>query len=144
MGLATQMIAWPESLCEALAARGFRVVRFDNRDIGLSTKMEKAPLKSLPWAILKWRIGLRVRSAYSLDDMAADALGLLDALKIDKAHIVGASMGGMIAQIIAAKHPDRCLSLTSIMSTSGDRHLPQPTKPVHGGDDRQASAGERR
>ena len=130
MGLATQMIAWPESLCEALAARGFRVIRFDNRDIGLSTKMENAPLKSLPWAILKWRIGLKVRSAYSLEDMAADAIGLLDALKIDKAHIVGASMGGMIAQIIAAKHPERCLSLTSIMSTSGARNLPHPTKAV--------------
>jgi len=130
MGLATQMIAWPESLCEALAARGFRVVRFDNRDIGLSAKMENAPLQSLPWAIFKWRVGLRVRSAYSLEDMAADALGLMDALKIAKAHIVGASMGGMIAQIIAAKHRERCLSLTSIMSTSGARGLPLPTKPV--------------
>jgi pimeloyl-ACP methyl ester carboxylesterase len=130
MGLATQMIAWPESLCEALAARGFRVVRFDNRDIGLSAKMEHAPLRSLPWAILKWRIGLKVGSAYSLEDMAADALGLMDALKVEKAHIVGASMGGMIAQIIAARHPERCLSLTSIMSTSGARGLPLPTKPV--------------
>ncbi|MGE0280000.1 MAG: alpha/beta fold hydrolase [Rhizobiaceae bacterium] len=130
MGLATQMIAWPESLCEALAADGFRVIRFDNRDIGLSAKMENAQKRSLPWAILKWRVGLRVRSAYSLDDMAADAIGLMDALKIGKAHIVGASMGGMIAQIIAAKHPERCLSLTSIMSTSGARHLPHPTKPV--------------
>lgn len=130
MGLATQMIAWPEGLCEALAARGFRVIRFDNRDIGLSTKMENAPRRSLPWAIFKWRVGLRVRSAYTLDDMAADAIGLMDALKIGKAHIVGASMGGMIAQIIAAKHAQRCLSLTSIMSTSGDRKLPGPTKPV--------------
>jgi len=130
MGLATQMIAWPESLCQALAARGFRVIRFDNRDIGLSTKITGAPQRSLPWAIFKARLGLKVRSAYSLQDMAADAVGLLDVLKINKAHIVGASMGGMIAQIIAATLPERCLSLTSIMSTSGARHLPHPTKPV--------------
>lgn len=128
MGLATQMIAWPESLCESIAVNGYRVIRFDNRDIGLSSKMEGAPRYSLPWALAKSWMGLPVRSPYSLDDMARDAVGLLDALVIDKAHIVGASMGGMIAQIIAARYPDRCLSLVSIMSTSGDRRLPGPKR----------------
>jgi len=128
MGLGTQMIAWPEEFCEDLAGRGFHVVRFDNRDIGLSQKMKGAPNYSLPLAFAKAWFGWPVRSAYSLDDMAADAIGLLDALHIDRAHIVGASMGGMIAQIIAAIYPQRCLSLTSIMSTSGDRKLPGPKR----------------
>jgi pimeloyl-ACP methyl ester carboxylesterase len=128
MGLATQMIAWPESLCERIAAAGYRVIRFDNRDIGLSTKMEGSPRYSLPWAMAKAWMGLRVASPYSLDDMARDAVGLLDTLGIAKAHIVGASMGGMIAQIVAARYPDRCVSLTSIMSTSGDRKLPGPKR----------------
>lgn len=128
MGLATQMIGWPDALCERIAAQGYRVIRFDNRDIGLSSKIEGGPRYNLPWAIAKAWMGLGVQSPYSLDDMARDAVGLLDALDIDKAHIVGASMGGMIAQIVAARYPDRCLSLTSIMSTSGDRRLPGPTR----------------
>lgn len=128
MGLATQMIAWPEHLCERIATQGFHVVRFDNRDVGLSWKMHDATRYNVPWAVAKAWLGLPVSSPYSLDDMADDAVGLLDALGIAKAHIVGASMGGMIAQIIAAKHPDRCLSLTSIMSTSGERGLPGPTR----------------
>lgn len=128
MGLGTQMIAWPEALCERLAGQGFRVIRFDNRDIGLSQKIENAPKYSLPVAMAKAWLGLRVRSAYLLDDMAADTVAFLDALGIARAHIVGASMGGMIAQIVAARYPQRCLSLTSIMSTSGDRRLPGPTR----------------
>lgn len=127
MGLGTQMIAWPEALCERLAGAGFRVIRFDNRDIGLSWKMHDAPKYSLPLAFAKAWLRLPVGSPYTLDDMAEDTVGLLDALAIDRAHIVGASMGGMIAQIVAAKYPDRCLSLVSIMSTSGDRRLPGPT-----------------
>jgi pimeloyl-ACP methyl ester carboxylesterase len=128
MGLGTQMVAWPESFCRDIAARGFRVIRFDNRDIGLSQKMTGARRYNLQWAMTKAWLGLPVSSPYSLEDMAADAIGLLDALGIKRAHIVGASMGGMIAQIIAANYPDRCLSLTSIMSTSGDRKLPMPKR----------------
>lgn len=128
MGLGTQMIAWTEEFCDGLAGHGFRVVRFDNRDIGLSAKMEGAPVYSLPAAVARWWLGLRVRSAYSLEDMARDAVGVLDALGIDRAHIVGASMGGMIAQIIAAAWPERTRSLVSIMSTSGRHRLPGPRR----------------
>lgn len=127
MGLNTQMVAWPEEFCRMLAGQGFRVIRFDNRDIGLSTKMEGAPSYNLKWALAKSVLGLKVQSAYSLDDMAKDTVGLLDALGIDRAHIVGASMGGMIAQIVAARYPERVLSLVSMMSTSGKRGLPGPT-----------------
>lgn len=130
MGLGTQMIAWSEEFCRRLAWQGFRVIRFDNRDVGLSEKMHGVPKPSLGWAIAKAWIGLPVASPYSLDDMALDTIGLLDKLGIDKAHIVGASMGGMIAQIIAAKHANRCLSLTSMMSTSGARNLPGPSAAV--------------
>ena len=141
MGLATQMIAWPEDLCEILAGEGFRVIRFDNRDIGLSAKIEGAPSYSVPWAMTKAYLGLKVGSPYSLDDMANDALGVLDALGIAKAHIVGASMGGMIAQIIAATHPERCRK-------SRLNHVDQRRPPAAGSDaagardfDGQASAG---
>lgn len=113
----TQMLVWPESLCAGLAARGFHVIRFDNRDVGLSTKFEEAGLPDLMQIV---SIPVPERAAlvpYLLDDMAKDATGLLDALGIETAHIVGASMGGMIAQIVAGENPGRALSLTSIMST---------------------------
>lgn len=126
MGLAAQMILWPDAMVAALVARGFRVIRFDNRDIGLSEKLDHLGTPKLPWLFLKARLGLRLRTPYSLDDMAADTVGLMDALGIAKAHIVGASMGGMIAQLVAANHSDRVLTLTSIMSTSGERDLPRP------------------
>jgi pimeloyl-ACP methyl ester carboxylesterase len=125
MGLGTQMIGWPEAFCGRLADRGFRVIRFDNRDIGLSTKIENAPKINIQAAFLRALAGLRVPAAYNLDDMAKDAIGLMDALGVARAHIVGASMGGMIAQIVAAKHGARTCSLVSIMSTSGDPKLPQ-------------------
>jgi pimeloyl-ACP methyl ester carboxylesterase len=125
MGLGTQMIGWPDAFCGRLADRGFRVVRFDNRDIGLSTKFENAPKVDLGAAFMRALAGLPVESAYNLDDMAKDAIGLMDALGVAKAHIVGASMGGMIAQIIAAKHREHARSLVSIMSSSGDPKLPQ-------------------
>ena len=128
MGLGTQMIAWSDPFCDALAASGYRVVRFDNRDVGLSSKFDRAPAVNMKWAFTKALLGLKVQGPYSLDDMAADALGLMDVLGLDKAHIVGASMGGMIAQIIAAKYPQRTRSLVSIMSSSGDRRLPQATR----------------
>jgi pimeloyl-ACP methyl ester carboxylesterase len=125
MGLATQMIAWPEAFCDSLAAHGFRVVRFDNRDVGLSTKFEAAPPIDLSALLQRVMAGEKIDPPYDLTDMAGDTVGLMDRLGIEKAHVVGASMGGMIAQIIAAKYPDRVRSLVSIMSSSGDPGLPQ-------------------
>jgi pimeloyl-ACP methyl ester carboxylesterase len=127
MGLGTQLIAWPDDFRRDLAAAGFRVIAFDNRDIGLSATLDDAPHSHLGWAVLASRFGLRWQPPYTLADMAGDAVALLDALDIAAAHIVGASMGGMIAQHLAAAHPDRVLSLTSIMSTSGAPGLPGPT-----------------
>jgi pimeloyl-ACP methyl ester carboxylesterase len=125
MGLATQMIAWPEPFCDGLAAHGFRVVRFDNRDVGRSTKFEAAPLIDLGAILQQVMAREQINPPYDLTDMAADTVGLMDRLEIDKAHVVGASMGGMIAQIVAAKYPNRVRSLISIMSSSGDPGLPQ-------------------
>jgi pimeloyl-ACP methyl ester carboxylesterase len=122
MGLASQMLLWDDGFCEQLAARGFRVIRFDNRDVGRSSQLkgQRTPTR---WQLLR-------RSprgaAYMLEDMAADSVGLLDALGIKAAHIVGASMGGMIAQLVAIHYPDRILSLVSIMSTTGNRQVGKP------------------
>lgn len=128
MGLGMQLIAWPDDFVEGLVEQGLQVVCFDNRDSGLSGKIEAGGRPSLLLAYLKNRLGLRVRSAYTLDDMADDALGLLDALDIGHAHVIGASMGGMIAQLMAVRAPQRVLSLVSIMSSSGRRGLPGPTR----------------
>jgi len=128
MGLGMQLIAWPDPFCQKLAAAGFRVIRFDNRDIGLSTHFDERGVPNMIWAFMKARIGLRVRGPYDLNDMAADTVGLLDALQIEKAHVVGASMGGMIAQQVSARYPARARSLVSIMSSSGDRRLPPATR----------------
>ncbi len=119
MGLASQMILWDDEFCERLAARGFWVIRFDNRDIGRSTRLRGAHIPS------RWQLLTRSAraAAYSLDDMADDAVGLLDHLSINAAHVVGASMGGMIAQLIALNHPTRTLSLVSIMSTTGNSRV---------------------
>ncbi|NKI18627.1 alpha/beta fold hydrolase [Spongiibacter sp. KMU-166] len=128
MGLGKQLIAWPDSLCYRLASSGFRVIRFDNRDIGLSTKARNAPrVWQWLWASLR---GTYPPAPYSLEDMAADSLGLLDALAIDQAHIVGVSMGGMIAQILCATQPGRVLSLTSMMSNTGAAEEPVASKPL--------------
>ncbi|MEZ5573213.1 MAG: alpha/beta hydrolase [Halioglobus sp.] len=124
MGLGTQMIAWPEAFCHGLARRGYRVIRFDNRDIGLSQKVDGARVPHLLKMATFARFNLPFQVPYTLHDMARDAVGLLDALDIQRAHIVGASMGGMIAQLMAADFPLRVLSLTSIMSTSGRKSLP--------------------
>lgn len=129
MGLGMQLVAWPQSFCEGLAARGFRVVRFDNRDVGLSTALPAGSL-AMTSKLARALLGLPVKPLYTLTDMARDALGLMDALGIARAHVVGASMGGMIAQILAIEHPDRVTSLTSIMSTTGDRKLPGPKPKV--------------
>ena len=128
MGLGMQLIAWPDPFCQKLAGAGFRVIRFDNRDIGLSTYFDERGVPNMIWAFMKARIGLRVKAPYDLNDMAADTVGLLDALQIERAHIVGASMGGMIAQQVSAKYPARVRSLVSIMSSSGDRRLPPATR----------------
>jgi pimeloyl-ACP methyl ester carboxylesterase len=125
MGLATQMIVWDEEFCSLLAARGFHVIRFDNRDIGLSTKLLHARTPSIAELMLADLTRLRFRVPYTLRDMASDTIGLLDALGIGSAHLVGASMGGMIAQEIAIAFPARVRTLTSIMSTTGDRKLPR-------------------
>jgi pimeloyl-ACP methyl ester carboxylesterase len=122
MGLATQMIAWDEEFCALLAERGFRVVRFDNRDIGRSTRIRGGKLPNL----LDLFVG-RGDPAYRLRDMAADTIGLMDHLGIESAHVVGASMGGMIAQCTAIGHPERVRSLTSIMSTTGSRRVGHPS-----------------
>ena len=126
MGLATQMIVWDDDFCTLLAARGLRVIRFDNRDIGLSTKLERARTPSFAEMMLSQVTGLRFRIPYTLRDMAADTIGLLDALGIGKAHVVGASMGGAIAQEMAILYPERLLTLTSVMSSTGDPKLPRP------------------
>lgn len=121
MGGGSQMIYWEVEFCEVLAKKGYFVIRFDNRDIGLSTKFDKAGIPDMIAAMK----GEPVSLAYTLEDMADDAVGLLVALGIKKAHICGASVGGMIAQAISYRHPERVLSLTSIMSSTGNPELPQ-------------------
>ena len=128
MGLGMQLIAWPDDFVEGLVELGFHVIRFDNRDSGLSAKFDHAGKPNLPLAYLKTLLRWPLKPAYTLDDMAADAIGLMRVLGVGRAHVVGASMGGMIAQLMAANYPDRVLSLTSIMSSSGRRGLPGPTR----------------
>jgi pimeloyl-ACP methyl ester carboxylesterase len=122
MGLGTQMLGWQEEFCQQLAARGFHVIRYDNRDIGRSTILEDFPVPTLRQLIRRDKR----TAAYTLADLAADGVGLLDHLGIERAHLVGASMGGMIAQTIAARRPERVLSLVSIMSNTGSRVSGQP------------------
>ena len=120
MGLGMQLIAWPDAFCESLVDSGFRVIRFDNRDAGHSTHIDWRQRPRLLLSIARGVLGLPVRSPYQLSDMAADAIALLDALQVERAHLVGVSMGGMIAQCMAARYPEHLLSLTSIMSSSGN------------------------
>ena len=126
MGLGVQMLGWDERFCNLLAERGYYVIRYDNRDIGLSTKIEDGPVPN-PLALMG---GDTSSAGYTLDDMADDAAGLLDALDIDAAHVVGVSMGGMIGQVLACRHPERVLSLTSIMSSTGSSESGQPKPEV--------------
>ncbi len=125
MGLGMQLIGWPEPLVQMLAARGRRVIRIDNRDAGLSQGFDHLGMPSVAWAALRYALRLPLRSSYTLADMARDALGVLDALGIERAHVVGASMGGMVAQHMAATQPQRVAALTLLMTTSGARGLPQ-------------------
>lgn len=130
MGLGMQLIAWPPAMVQAIADAGFRVLRLDNRDIGLSQHFDHLGAPSLLWEGLKFRLGWRIRPPYSMEDMAADTVGVLDALNIGKAHVVGVSMGGMVAQRVAVLAPSRLLSLSSIMSSSGARGLPEASPAV--------------
>lgn len=125
MGLTASHRLWGEDFVNGIIDAGYRVVLFDNRDTGDSARLDALGEPTLWWQMLKATIGLDVDAPYSLKDMAADAIAVLDALQIERAHIVGASMGGMIAQIIAADYPERTLSLVSIMSTTGAPHLPE-------------------
>jgi pimeloyl-ACP methyl ester carboxylesterase len=130
MGFTAQLIAWPDRFCQMLVERGYHVVRFDNRDCGLSTKLDGQVVDVgalLAAALTGQEVAARPEVPYTLSDMAADAVGLLDHLGVERAHIVGASMGGMIAQHIAIEHPQRVLSLTSIMSTTGEPAYGIPT-----------------
>lgn len=124
MGLGAQLIHWKDDFVLALVDAGYRVIRFDNRDAGLSEKFYKLGTPGLITG-LRFKLGMSLGAPYHLDDMAADAVGLMDHLHIDRAHVAGISMGGMIAQIMTAKYPDRILSLTSIMSSTSREGLPE-------------------
>ncbi len=129
-GLGTQLIYWPETFYAPMAAAGYRVIRFDNRDCGLSSKMDHLGDVDPAAVIKQVGAGDAVDVPYTLDDMADDIAGLLDALNIERAHIVGISLGGMITQTIAETHPDRVISMTSIMSSSGNPNLPKPSPEI--------------
>lgn len=133
MGLGMQLLGWPDGLVEQLVAAGFRVIRFDNRDIGLSQGFDHLGVPHIGLASLQHLLHLPVKSPYGLADMAEDARGLLDALGLARAHVCGASMGGMIAQHLAARHPLRVKSLTLMMTSSGSRRLPGPSFKVRAG-----------
>jgi pimeloyl-ACP methyl ester carboxylesterase len=119
MGLGTQLIAWPMDFCRRLAVAGYRVIRYDNRDVGLSSKFESGGMPDARTALLRSLLHLPIKAPYRLEDMAQDAVGLMDALKIDRAHVVGASLGGMIGQLLASRHAARVATLTTIMSSPG-------------------------
>ena len=130
MGLGMQLVAWHTEFVASLVARGFRVIRFDNRDIGLSQRFDQLGVPNLVFDSIKYAVGLKVTGPYTVADMADDTVGLLDALGIQSAHVCGASMGGMIAQQLAVRHPARVKSLTLMMTSSGSRRLPGPTMKV--------------
>lgn len=130
MGLGMQLVAWPAQMVDELVDAGFRVIRMDNRDIGLSQHFDHLGKPNILMAGIKYKLGLRIRPPYTLDDMAQDALGVLDALGVASAHIVGVSMGGMVAQRVAIAAPQRVISLTSIMSSSGAKGLKQAHRDV--------------
>ncbi|MFT3821967.1 MAG: alpha/beta hydrolase [Rubrivivax sp.] len=127
MGMGAQMIGWDDEFCLQLAARGFRVIRFDNRDVGKSSWFDLAGVPDVNRAMMRAWLRWPVDAPYLLDDMALDVVWLMDALGIQRAHVAGASMGGTIAQVMAIRYPERMLSMTSIMSTTGDPDLPKPS-----------------
>ena len=127
MGLGGQLIHWPDEVVQTLCQQGFRVIRYDNRDVGLSAWRVPTPNANLTYEVIRYRLGLPVSAPYSLTDMAWDALRLLDGLHVEQAHVLGASMGGMIAQHVAGLAPQRVLSLTLVMTSSGAEGLPAPS-----------------
>ena len=127
MGLGGSNVAWGDALISGLANGGYEILLPDNRDTGASTRFDEWGQPVLWWELLKYRLGFSVNAPYTLNDLGADIAGLMDAVGYDEAHIVGASMGGMIAQIVAAQYPEKTLSLISIMSTTNAPHLPPPT-----------------
>jgi pimeloyl-ACP methyl ester carboxylesterase len=129
-GLGMPMTGWPMGIVDKLVAEGFRVLRIDNRDQGKSEKFDQLPMPNMLWQFLKLKIGLSVSAPYELTELMKDTLGVLDALKIDSVHVVGVSMGGMISQLLAINAPSRVKTLTSIMSTTGNRKIPGPDKSV--------------
>ncbi|MFO1218922.1 MAG: alpha/beta fold hydrolase [Burkholderiaceae bacterium] len=130
MGLGMQLVAWPDGFVEQLVARGFRVIRFDNRDIGLSQRFDELGVPNLPLVAMKAALGLPVHAPYAIADLADDTAALIDALGLESAHVCGASMGGMVAQHLAVRHAAKVRSLTLMMTTSGARRLPQPSMRV--------------
>jgi pimeloyl-ACP methyl ester carboxylesterase len=129
-GLGQTMLAWPMAMVDKIVGQGFRVLRIDNRDQGHSQKFDHLKVPNMLWQTLKFKMGFRVNAPYPLTDLMKDTLGVLDALNIDSVHVVGASMGGMISQLLAINAPSRVKTLTSIMSTTGNQKLPGPTKDV--------------
>ncbi|WP_348675228.1 alpha/beta hydrolase [uncultured Abyssibacter sp.] len=127
MGLGSQLVLWPDALCLALVDAGYQVIRFDNRDVGLSSKLDGVTAPGIPELVIKRRLGLSAEVPYTISTMADDAVALMDALDIEQAHVVGASMGGMITQVMAATRPRRVLSAALIMTTTGHRKLRQPS-----------------
>ena len=126
-GLGCQLTMWPEAFCDALVSEGYRVIRFDNRDIGLSDEVNKGIKSNIPLDFIKARFGLPIRSNYTLHDMAEDAAGVIKSLKLENTHVVGISMGGMIAQLLSAKHPALVSRLTVLMSSTNHPSLPGPS-----------------
>jgi len=126
MGLGMQLTGWPDELVQLLVSRGFRVIRMDNRDAGLSQGFDHLGVPNVPLQAVRYSFRLPVAAPYGIADMAQDALGVIDALGLQRVHVCGASMGGMIAQHLAARHPQRVKSLTLMMTTTGSRKLPQP------------------
>ena len=132
MGLGVNLLFWPDEFWKRMVERGFRVIRLDNRDVGLSTKLDHLGTPNVALEAIKFALRLPVKAKYLIDDMARDTAAFMDALGIARAHVVGASMGGMIAQNLAAEFPQRVATLTSIMSTTGCRSLPGPTARARG------------
>lgn len=126
-GMSMQLIVWPDEMVHAIHQAGYRVIRFDNRDMGLSQSMDHLPVPPMLWFMLQLKMGLKPQAPYSVQDMAQDALSVLDHLQVQRAHVVGVSMGGMIAQRMCLTAPERVLSMSNIMSSSGAKHLPGPT-----------------
>ena len=129
-GLGAPLTAWPKAMVEQLVEQGFQVLLFDNRDIGKSEQLNHLKMPNLAWLMFKLKLGLPIKVPYKLEDMMTDTIALLDELQLEKVHIVGASMGGMIAQLLTINHPERVHTLTSIMSTTGNKKLPRMTEEV--------------